>query len=196
METRYYKICIVGDCDVGKSAIATRYVFQNFDNSPSSTIGASYLCKKINYKKSQLHLQLWDTAGQERYRTITPLYYRNAVCVILVIDQSKLSCIDSTLYWVNSIREHVENMPIFIAINKSDLSSILPDNFITNILEKYPDIKYKNVSAKSNEGIDELFLDIIENLYNDYTIPITNTNTILLNDDTVQKNWFNKCLIL
>ena len=87
-------------------------------------------------------------------------------------------------------------MPIFIAINKSDLSSILPDNFITNILEKYPDIKYKNVSAKSNEGIDELFLDIIENLYNDYTIPITNTNTILLNDDTDQKNWFNKCLIL
>ena len=196
MDTRYYKLCIVGDCDVGKSAIGTRYVHNHFDHASSSTIGASYLCKKIKYNKSQLHLQLWDTAGQERYRTITPLYYRNAACVILVIDQTKYSSMTTTLYWIKSIREHIEAMPIFIAINKCDMPSVLPEDFIQTILDKYPDVNYKNVSAKTNVGIDDFFLKIIESLYNDSNIPITNTNTIILNDGPKQKNWLHSCLIL
>lgn len=196
MEIRYYKICIVGDCDVGKSAIATRYVHGHFDDIPSSTIGATYLCKKIKHKNSDIHLQLWDTAGQERYRTITPLYYRNAACVILVIDQTKISSINNTLYWINSIREHVETMPIFMVINKSDLHSELSNDFIDNILQEFPDIKYTSVSAKTNEGIDTLFLDILETLYNNTNLPITNTNTVLLQDETMQKKWFNNCLLI
>lgn len=196
MDTRYYKLCIVGDCDVGKSAIASRYVHNHFEHASSSTIGASYLCKKINYNKSQLHLQLWDTAGQERYRTITPLYYRNAACVIVVIDQSKYSSMNTTLYWLNSIQEHTESMPIFIAINKSDMPSVLPEDFIQTILDKYPDVTYKSVSAKTNEGIEEFFLEIIKKLYNDSNVPVSNTNTIILDDDPKQKNWFNSCLIL
>jgi small GTP-binding protein len=196
MDTRYYKICIVGDCDVGKSAIATRYVHDLFDEIPSSTIGATYLCKKTKYKNSEVQLQLWDTAGQERYRTITPLYYRNAACVILVIDQTILSSINNTLYWINSIRQHVENMPIFMAINKSDMHCKLPDHFIQTILQEFPDIKYTSVSAKTNDGIENFFLDIIEILYNDYNTPITNTNPVLLNDDSKQKKWFNNCSIL
>ena len=195
MENRHYKLCIVGDCDVGKSAIATRYVHNHFDDSPSSTIGASFLCKIKHYNKSKLHLQLWDTAGQERYRSITPLYYRNAACVILVIDQTNVSSITSSLYWLNSIREHMESMPIFIAINKSELPSNLPQNFIETILEKFPDVKWKNVSAKTNEGIEEFFLEIIKKLYNDSNVPVSNTNTIILDDDAKQKKWYNNCLL-
>ena len=140
-------------------------------------------------------MQLWDTAGQERYRSITPLYYRNAACVILVIDQTNVSSITSSLYWLNSIREHMESMPIFIAINKSELPSNLPQNFIETILEKFPDVKWKNVSAKTNEGIEEFFLEIIKKLYNDSNVPISNTNTIILDDDAKQKKWYNNCLL-
>jgi small GTP-binding protein len=31
-------------------------------------------------------LQIWDTAGQEKYRSVTPIYYRDAAAAICVFD--------------------------------------------------------------------------------------------------------------
>ena len=196
MDTRYYKICIIGESNVGKSSIAEQYVNSKFDPYKPSTIGASYFSKEIKYQNSSIHIQMWDTAGQERYRTITPLYYRNAAAVILVIDTTNYKSISIANYWIKSIKEHIPTTPIFIAINKSDLPSKLPDNFIPSILEIFPDIKYKFVSAKTNDGIDELFNEIVDTLYNDNSVPVISNDRIILQINPKQKNWLNKCSIL
>ena len=196
MEIRYYKICIIGESNVGKSSIADRYVNSNFDPYKTATIGAAYYSKKIKYKNSNIHLQMWDTAGQERYRSITPLYYRNAACVIVVLDTTNYNSISIANYWIKSIKEHIPNIPIFLAINKCDLSSKLPNDFISSILQDYPTIKYKFVSAKTNEGIDSLFKEIVDTIYNDSSLPVTNINSIKLKNDSKQSNWYNKCSIL
>ncbi len=39
-----------------------------------------------------IKLQIWDTAGQEKYRSVTPIYYRDAAAAICVFDvTNKLS---------------------------------------------------------------------------------------------------------
>lgn len=196
MEIRYYKICIIGESNVGKSSIADRYVNSNFDPHKAATIGAAYYSKKIKYKNSNIHLQMWDTAGQERYRSITPLYYRNAAGVVLVIDTTNYKSLSIANYWIKSIKEHIPNVPIFMAINKCDLPSNLPDNFISSILQDYPTIKHKFVSAKTNDGIEHLFKEIVETIYKDPSLPVTNVNPITLKNEPKQTYWYTKCSIL
>ena len=197
MDTRYYKLCIVGESNAGKSSIAQRYVYELFDEYSTSTIGAAYFSKIVKYQNSNIHLQIWDTAGQERYRTITPLYYRGAAAVIIVLDQN---CVNSNKlldYWIPAIKQHISDTPIFIAINKSDLPSNLLEDTIPNIMEKYTNVHYKYVSAKTNENIEELFNNIVENIYHDKNIPIIDIEpTIIINNRQPDKKWYSKCSIL
>lgn len=197
MDTRYYKLCIVGECNAGKSSIAQRYVHEKFDEYSTSTIGAAYFSKIVNYQNSNVHIQIWDTGGQERYRTITPLYYRGAAAVIIVLDQT---CVNSNKlldYWIQAIKQHISDIPIFIAINKSDLPSKISEDTIPTIMEKYTNIHYKYVSAKTNENIEELFNSIIEKVYHDKNIPIIDRdNIIIVNNHQTDKKWYSKCSIL
>tara|TARA_B100001758_G_C18416580_1_gene620425 strand:+ start:7935 stop:8528 length:594 start_codon:yes stop_codon:yes gene_type:complete len=195
MDFRYYKICIIGESNVGKSSIADRYFNNNYTLDTTSTIGAAYFSKQFKYNKSEIHLQLWDTAGQERYRTITPLYYRNCSAIILVLDTTNHASVTICKYWLNSIKQNISNIPIFIALNKSDLPSNLYENHIQEINSLHSIKKIKHVSAKNNTGIDELFNDIISTIYNDNNIPNTTTDdTIFLKPISKQKKWYSKCL--
>ncbi|KAJ0410000.1 hypothetical protein ATCC90586_009677 [Pythium insidiosum] len=82
------KIVIVGATDVGKTSITMRYCHGSFSTPTSATIGASFLQKRIvvGPKRRKMTLQIWDTAGQERFRSMAPMYYRNAKAAILVFD--------------------------------------------------------------------------------------------------------------
>jgi hypothetical protein len=61
---------LVGSQGVGKTSIIHRYTSGHFSNSLSSTIGASFLTKKLVVDGCKVRIQLWDTAGQERFRSM------------------------------------------------------------------------------------------------------------------------------
>jgi small GTP-binding protein len=72
------KIVVLGSQGVGKTSLVHRYVNSTFLRSVHSTIGASFLTKRVVDvdSASVVRLQIWDTAGQERFRSISKLYYR------------------------------------------------------------------------------------------------------------------------
>lgn len=72
------KIVVLGSQGVGKTSLVHRYVKNAFQQSIHSTIGASFLTKRVVDSESStvVRLQIWDTAGQERFRSISKLYYR------------------------------------------------------------------------------------------------------------------------
>lgn len=62
---------------VGKTSLVHRYTSGHFSaSSVPSTIGASFLTKKLIVDDVKIRLQLWDTAGQERFRSMVS---RNAL---------------------------------------------------------------------------------------------------------------------
>lgn len=53
-----------------------------------------------------LDMAIWDTAGQERYRTLAPLYYRNASAAVVVFDVTSKESFDGSRVWVGDFQEH------------------------------------------------------------------------------------------
>jgi small GTP-binding protein len=68
-----------------------------------STIGAAFLTQTISLDdNTTVKFEIWDTAGQERYKSLAPMYYRNANCAVVVYDitqavsKTRLSALNGT----------------------------------------------------------------------------------------------------
>ncbi len=74
-----FKIILLGDVAVGKTAIMTRFCSNKIDSNHICSVGVEYKIKSILLDdKTAADLQIWDTCGQEKYKTITRNYYRDS----------------------------------------------------------------------------------------------------------------------
>ena len=159
------KVVLVGESGVGKTCIISRFISGAFDFNVTSTNGASYASKNVQYDKlgKSLLLDVWDTAGQEKYRSLTKFFYKDAKVAILVYDITKQSSFDSlTNYWYKEVKEHgPENIVLGIAGNKCDLyeKEEVNENQAREFAQSIGAI-FALTSAQNNSGINELFRDV------------------------------------
>ncbi|KAK4047258.1 hypothetical protein OIV83_005562 [Microbotryomycetes sp. JL201] len=120
------KVVILGSQGVGKTSIVHRYTSGHFSYSLSSTIGASFLTKKLVVDGCKVRLQIWDTAGQERFRSMAPLYYRGALAAILVYDITNEDSFDDIKVWLDELRRNMSpDLIIHVVGSKADLAANL-----------------------------------------------------------------------
>ncbi|CAG8474464.1 6096_t:CDS:10 [Acaulospora morrowiae] len=164
------KVVILGSQGVGKTSLAVRYVQKTFSPNCSSTIGASFMTKKLVVDNCKVRLQIWDTAGQERFRTMAPMYYRGANAAILVYDITSDESFRDMNSWVEELRKNMtEDLIIHVVGNKLDLAPshrVVPftrtQEYVSRILGT--DCAVHEVSAKDDNGVEELFLQITRSL--------------------------------
>ena len=158
------KIIFLGESGVGKTSIISRYM-KNYQNSPENTLAAISINKNIKIDNLEVELQIWDTAGQEQYRSITSLFYKDALICVLVYDVTKkTSFIQVKEYWYNSVKQNgMKDVIIAIVGNKCDLfeEEEVSQEDGKHFGESINAI-FKVVSAKEGIGIDKLFEEIIE----------------------------------
>jgi small GTP-binding protein len=71
--------------------------------------------------KVRIKLQIWDTAGEERFRSVAPIYYKNAQAVILVYDTTDRESFKSLNKWIEDINTQTTELQILvIAASKCD----------------------------------------------------------------------------
>ena len=138
---------------------------KNYKNSPENTLAAISINKNIKIDNLEVELQIWDTAGQEQYRSITSLFYKDALICVLVYDVTKkTSFIQVKEYWYKSVKENgMKDVIIAIVGNKCDLfeEEEVSQEDGKHFGESINAI-FKVVSAKEGIGIDKLFEEIIE----------------------------------
>ena len=76
----------------------------------------------------KIKLQIWDTAGEEKFRSVAPIYYKNAAAVAMIYDVTDLTSFQSLQKWYEEVEANYTNErgePILygVAGNKSDMYS-------------------------------------------------------------------------
>jgi len=64
-----------------KTSLSTRYCLNQFyEDAVPPTLGAAFYQHTVYLSGpgAYLHLDLWDTAGQEQFRSMGPMFYREA----------------------------------------------------------------------------------------------------------------------
>lgn len=165
-----YKIVALGASGSGKTSIIQRYVNDNFSDNQVSTIGAAFQVKMLKYPNgSRLRLDIWDCCGQTRFDSIAPIYYRAASGCILVYDITDIQSFERAKSWVDVLFESSNGKMIIALIgNKVDMED--SRTVSKKAAREYADSKrllWSEVSAKTNEHIDDTFNSLIKALIAD-----------------------------
>ena len=156
-----YKLVILGEVAVGKSSIAQRFVNGKFTNLHNPTVGALFLTKKIQVNDKYIKYDIWDTAGQGRYHSLTPMYYKNARAAVVVFDVTSSSSFERAQKWMTELFEKATpGIVIALCGNKIDLENRQVSKEEAEEYANKVGCLYMEVSAKTNENIDELFNQI------------------------------------
>ena len=188
-----FKVLLCGNSGVGKTSIYKRLETGNFENNTTPTVGPSFLSIKKTVSNQNIELVIWDTAGQDQYRTILPVFFRNAKYVILVYDISSQNSFNSLTEWVNLIKERTDpNTFISIIGNKVDLESkrevLTQEGF--NFHERIHSKHFFEVSALTGDGINDSIQLISEDLLG---ISPDNIENLNLNNNNINNMKKNSC---
>jgi len=171
------KIVLLGDSGVGKTSIALRFTQDTFQPMTNPTIGASFLLKNMVIDEKKIKLQIWDTAGQERFKSLTPMYYRDASAALLIYDITSASSFNKVKEWVNELRVNVPDDIIIVVVgNKIDQAKnrqLKPE--IGQEYARSVGASFIETSAKTKEGIEEVFKDIATRLIQNHITRLKST---------------------
>ena len=163
------KIITLGESGVGKTSIIRRYIHNIFDENNLSTIGLNFSFKEVKLKDGNIiNLKLIDTAGQEKYRALAKSYFKNVDAVLFVFAFNSQESFDNIKNWIKLFDDNHNGktgIPKYLIGNKSDQERVVKDDLIEQLKNEYKDYKYFETSAKNNDGIEKLFKDIGEDLY-------------------------------
>lgn len=120
------KFILIGDSNVGKSQLASRFSKDVFNEDSQQTIGMEFATRELHYYgNTKIGCQIWDTAGQERFFTsgsgLPKAYYRGSVGAMLVYDITSRASFENLPYWLKQLKEHTHrNIAVSLVGNKCD----------------------------------------------------------------------------
>ena len=179
-----YKIVFLGEASVGKTSICTSYRQNKFKLNQEATVGASFLTALIDKDNEPKSFDIWDTAGQERYKSLAPMYYRGANCILFVFDITNIETYEKAKLWILNVKRNINtpNLLYILVGNKYDLCSArtVTENEVNNYIKETCDqnLYYIEVSAKTGHQIKKLF-DLIYYKIKDNIKTIEDANSII-----------------
>ncbi len=165
-----FKIVVLGEGAVGKTAVVTRFSHGFFRTDYKTTIGSQFAVKNIDITNEEgtrytVKLQIWDVAGQSRFQILRPMYYRGSSGGILVYDVTRRRTFIVLEEWLEELERAVgKKIPLVLVANKTDL----PDRVVEpaegrEFADKH-NMPYLESSAKTGEGIVDIFEELAQTL--------------------------------
>ena len=162
------KLIVVGNQGTGKSSILNRYVNETFEEKYQATIGLDFQSKNITIHDQDIRLILYDTAGQEKFRSLIPMYIREAQIILLIYDISQRESFDAIPKWIQEVLDVKNNDAVFALIgNKIDLENERKVSFEEGkTFADKNNFIFQEVSAKNGQNFEKFFeVQLYEAIY-------------------------------
>ena len=162
MSEELMKIVVVGGCEIGKTALSSKYIRNEYTASYTATIGVDFGCKNETVSGTTCTLQIWDTAGPGKKLDLISLYYGGAHAILLCFDITyEASFQEAKTTFFNWIEKRAPaNTPIILVGTKSDLKEdrcVLREDIDTFVNAHNNIKKYIECSAKDNIEVKKVF---------------------------------------
>ncbi|CDS41840.1 ras protein m ras [Echinococcus multilocularis] len=159
-----FKVVVVGDGGVGKSALTIQYFQHMFLEDHNPTIEDSYL-QNVEVDGEWCVLDVLDTAGQDEFSAMREQYMRKGhgfIIVYSVTDQQSFRQVRRFYTQILRARDR-DSYPMILAANKIDLVQqrvVTPEEGQT--LARELGVQYIETSAKNPPvNVDLIFHDLI-----------------------------------
>ena len=160
-----YKLIMLGDENVGKTSIINRFKNNEYSGTYEPTLGLDFQTKSIMIDNINVKLLLYDTAGQEKFRSLIPLYTKEANIILFIYDTTNYESYTNVEKWYDSLSNvNKEEAIIFLIGNKIDLveeRKVKEEE--AKIYAEGHNYIFQEVSALTGDGIKELFLNKLIN---------------------------------
>jgi small GTP-binding protein len=162
-----FQVSFIGNATVGKTTIID--CITKAHTQPSPTVGGENSSCQIRVGTSSVCLNLWDTAGTEMYRSIMPIYLRDAKGIVMCFALDDLESFDAiSSVWLEEVDNFAPNATKFLVGNKLDLESARKitreqgEALAKNIQAAF----YREMVANGNDvrTVGQLFVDVATNL--------------------------------
>ncbi|MFX0205189.1 MAG: Rab family GTPase [Candidatus Hodarchaeota archaeon] len=161
-----YKVCLVGDGGVGKSAILERFLGteERFQGGYKPTIGMEIAVKSMMIDNVVINFQIWDIAGQPHFEFVRASFYKGSRGIIMVFDLSSPQTLYHLRQWKNEVISTVNYpIPFLVVGNKDDLQNTIDHEEIKDLLEVLKhetpsrSLPFLFTSAFTGHNINEVF---------------------------------------
>ncbi|XP_029297756.1 ras-related protein Rab-33A isoform X2 [Cottoperca gobio] len=167
IQTRIFKIIVIGDSNVGKTCLTFRFTGGSFPDKTEATIGVDFREKAVVIEGETIKVQVWDTAGQERFRkSMVEHYYRNVHAVVFVYDVTKMTSFRNLQTWIEECNGHrvSASVPRVLVGNKCDLVDQIqvPSNTALKFADSHNLLLFET-SAKDpreSQNVDSIFMSL------------------------------------
>jgi len=166
-----FKVVMLGDGAVGKTALTTRFTQEFFDADYKRTIGSDFAIKKLEIPEidANVTLQVWDLAGQPRFEVVRQGFYRGARGGLLVYDVTRRRTFLNIQNWKDeAFKNLTREIPLVVVANKVDLedSRIVSTEEGKAWAEKYGHL-YVESSALTGENVEESYVTLCKTMINE-----------------------------
>lgn len=157
------KIVLLGQFGVGKTSLVRRFMTNEFVKDYQTTLGVQIKKKVIPMPGgNDLSMIIWDLEGFSSVSKTRPSYLLGSNGFIYVFDLSRPATYYDLHAELNFIKQRYPNVVLRTIGNKSDEKD--PQNINEYLSGKNVNV-HSFVSAKTGEGVSELFNDIALNIY-------------------------------
>jgi len=158
------KICMIGSFGVGKTSLVARYVRSIFSDKYLTTVGVKIDKKFVTVGDKEMTLMLWDLAGEDARTQVKATQLRGSSGYILVSDGCRAGTLEVAIDLQKRAEEELGKVPFTCVINKVDLRDSWEIDAAA--LDALSSMGWTLLltSAKSGEGIEELFQELAERM--------------------------------
>ncbi|KDO17588.1 hypothetical protein SPRG_16874 [Saprolegnia parasitica CBS 223.65] len=162
--TPEFKLLLVGDGGVGKSALIKRHLTGQFDSDDDvATLGVEVHPLLFDTNFGEIKFSCWDIAGQKRFGGLRDGYYVGAQCAIIMFDATSRISYKNVPIWHRDIVRVCEDIPIVLCGSKIDaMTRKVQAEQIT--FHRKKNLPYCEISAKTDVALEMPFLYLARKL--------------------------------